>query len=260
MLQFALNLSTVFTEYPLLERFAHAKAQGFQTVEIQFPYELSIRDIQQQLQQQQLKLCLINVPAGDLMQGGNGLAAIPGLSSVFEQAVLQALDYAKALDIRRINVLAGRKPHGVQIDDCIETLCKNLQFACNLAAKFNITVVFEVINGISMPDFVVQEMVLAEQIIHRVQRPNLKIQYDCFHMAMMGHDICQQYMQYRDLIDHVQFADYPNRHQPGTGQLDFQAFFDTLKSLAYSAYVAAEYIPQQHSADSFDWLSVHANS
>ena len=90
MSKLAVNLSMIFTEVPLIERFALAKEQGFQHVEIQFPYELSIEDIQAQIEQYNLSICLINVPAGDLMQGGNGLTGIPGKETEFHQALTQA--------------------------------------------------------------------------------------------------------------------------------------------------------------------------
>lgn len=259
MLQFAVNLSTIFTEYSLIERFKYAKAHGFDVVEIQFPYSLSISEIQQQLDLHQLKLCLINVPAGDLMQGGDGLAGIPGREHEFAQALAQAIAYAQALKVPRINVLAGRQPADASLDDCLSTLCSNLKLACQAAANINCTVVFELINAVNMPNFIVQDMALAEQIINQLQQPNLKVQYDCFHVAMMGHDICQHYINHHHLIEHIQFADFPHRHEPGTGQLNFETFFKTLSDHQYNGYIAAEYIPQHHSEDSFEWCSAHCS-
>ena len=104
MIKLAVNLSMIFTEVPLIERFALARAQGFNHVEIQFPYELSIEQIQTQLTVHDLTLCLINVPAGDLMQGGNGLAGVPGKEIEFHQAVEKALAYATALNVPSVNI------------------------------------------------------------------------------------------------------------------------------------------------------------
>ncbi len=108
MIKLAVNLSMIFTEVPLIERFALARAQGFNHVEIQFPYELTIGQIQNQLSTHQLNLCLINVPAGDLMQGGHGLAGIPGQEIEFRHAVEQAIQYATALNVPRVQH-SGRK-------------------------------------------------------------------------------------------------------------------------------------------------------
>lgn len=116
----AVNLSMIFTEVPLIERFALAHAQGFEYVEIQFPYELSIADIQTQLEHYNLSLCLINVPAGDLMQGGNGLAGIPGQETAFHEALELAISYATALNVPRVNILAGKQPLDADLLPCLK--------------------------------------------------------------------------------------------------------------------------------------------
>ena len=126
MSHLAVNLSMIFTEVPLIERFALAHAHGFQQVEIQFPYELDIIDIRTQLEQYNLSLCLINVPAGDLMQGGNGLAGIPGREIEFHQALELAIRYANALNVQRVNILAGKQPLDADLLPCLNTLASNL--------------------------------------------------------------------------------------------------------------------------------------
>ena len=112
MLKFSANLSLLFAERPLIERFAAARAAGFSAVEIQFPYELPVDVIRHELHTHALQLVLINVPAGDLMQGGDGLAGLPGREAMFRHAVTGALSYAKALQVPAVNVLAGRQPEG----------------------------------------------------------------------------------------------------------------------------------------------------
>ncbi|HNH44416.1 MAG TPA: TIM barrel protein, partial [Agitococcus sp.] len=129
MPHFSANLSLLFKEYPLIERFAVAKQAGFDAVEIQFPYELSIAEIKQQLDQHDLNLVLINVPAGDLMQGGDGLACVPSQEQAFRMAVMEALRYAHELGVGRVNVLAGRQPVECELLDCLKTLASNLRYA-----------------------------------------------------------------------------------------------------------------------------------
>ena len=130
--QLAVNLSMIFTEVPLIERFALAHAHGFHTIEIQFPYELSIDEIRMQMEIYDLHICLINVPAGDLMQGGDGLAGIPGREIEFHQAVEKAIEYASALNIPRVNILAGKQPHDADLLPCLNTLAINLKMACRM--------------------------------------------------------------------------------------------------------------------------------
>lgn len=253
MLKLAVNLSMIFTEVPLLQRFALAKMHGFDTVEIQFPYAHSSAEIAAELSQQQLQLCLINVPAGDLMQGGCGLAGVPGREAEFAAAVEQAIAYATELNVPTLNILVGKQPEGVALRECLDTLVNNLQWACDRFAAYNLQPVIEMINGINMPGFLIQTMAQAQALLAAVQRPNLKLQYDCYHMAMMGEDIQQCFQKNIQQIAHIQFADWPNRHEPDTAQLNFTAFFQAIEQSSYTGVVAAEYIPSLTSAQSLQW-------
>lgn len=253
MIKLAVNLSMIFTEVPLIERFALARAQGFDHVEIQFPYELSIEQIQTQLTVHNLGLCLINVPAGDLMQGGNGLAGIPGKEIAFHQAAEQAIAYAKALQVPSVNILAGKQPHDADLLPCLNTLASNLKMACQMFSSHGIRPVFEMINGTDMPRFLIQNIAQAQEILEAVRHPALKMQYDCYHMAMMGEDVLEGLQENIDSIGHIQFADCPSRHEPGTGKIDYAAIFSWLKQSRYAGYTAAEYRPSQASEKTFAW-------
>ena len=252
-MKLAVNLSMIFTEVPLIERFALAHQHGFSHVEIQFPYELSIEQIQQQLKQYALSLCLINVPTGDLMQGGNGLAGIPGQEAAFRQAVEQALEYATALDVPSVNILAGKQPVDVDLLPCLRTLAGNLKMACQMLTEFHIQPVIEMINGYDMPRFLLQNIAQAQEMLEAVNHPKLKMQYDCYHMAMMDEDVLQALKENIENIGHIQFADAPGRHQPLTGDIDYQGIFSYLATSPYLGYVAAEYRPKTQSAQSFAW-------
>ncbi|OTG64147.1 hydroxypyruvate isomerase [Acinetobacter sp. ANC 3903] len=253
MIKLAVNLSMIFTEVPLLERFALAQAHGFQHVEIQFPYELSIEQIQTQLTLHDLSLCLINVPAGDLMQGGNGLAGIPGQEIEFHHALEQAIQYATALNVPSVNILAGKQPLDADLLPCLNTLAKNLKLACSMLAAHNIQPVFEMINSTDMPRFLVQNIAQAQEMLEAVQHPALKMQYDCYHMAMMGEDVLQGLKENIQDIGHIQFADCPGRHQPDTAQIQYAEIFQWLNQSTYGGFTAAEYRPQAHSNHSFAW-------
>lgn len=253
MTQLAVNLSMIFTEVPLIERFALAHAQGFRNIEIQFPYELNIEDIRMQMEIHDLHICLINVPAGDLMQGGNGLAGVPGCEIKFHQAVGEAIEYASALNIPRVNILAGKQPIDADLLPCLNTLASNLRMACHMLSEHQIQPVFEMINGTDMPRFLIQNIAQAQEMLEAVQHPSLKIQYDCYHMAMMGEDILTTLKENITDIGHIQFADCPGRHEPDTAQIDFPSIFNWLKQSNYDGYIAAEYKPQSYSNQSFAW-------
>ena len=253
MSKLAVNLSMIFTEVPLIERFALAREHGFRHVEIQFPYELSIEQIQTQLTLHQLSLCLINVPAGDLMQGGNGLAGVPGQEIEFHHALELAIRYATALNVPRVNILAGKQPVDADLLPCLNTLAENLKLACSMLTQHHIQPVFEMINGTDMPRFLVQNIAQAQEILEAVKHPALKMQYDCYHMAMMGEDVLSALQENIQDIGHIQFADNPGRHEPGSGELDYAAIFKWLQQSPYSGYVAAEYRPSLSSNQSFAW-------
>ena len=255
MSRLAVNLSMIFTEVPLIERFALAHAQGFQNVEIQFPYELSIPDIQAQLQQYDLALCLINLPAGDLMQGGNGLAGVPGQETAFYHALELAISYATALNVPRVNILAGKQPLDADLLPCLTTLSSNLKLACHRLGEFAIEPVMEMINGTDMPRFLVQNIAQAQEMLEAVNHPALKMQYDCYHMAMMGEVVLAGLQENIEQIGHIQFADCPYRHEPDTGNIDYKQVFEWLSQSQYSGFIGAEYRPKTQSNQSFEWMN-----
>ena len=259
MSKLAVNLSMIFTEVPLIERFALAHQQGFQHIEIQFPYELSIETLRTQIQRYDLDICLINMPAGDLMQGGNGLAGVPGREIAFHQALELAIEYATALNIPSVNILAGKQPEDADLLPCLNTLSNNLKLACYLLSDHNIQPVFEMINGTDMPRFLVQNIAQAQEILEAVQHPALKMQYDCYHMAMMGEDLLSSLKENIDWIGHIQFADCPGRHEPDTAQINFEQFFSWLAQSPYTGFISAEYKPQSHSDQSFTWKDKYFN-
>jgi hydroxypyruvate isomerase len=260
MIKLAVNLSMIFTEVPLLERFALARAHGFDHIEIQFPYELSIEQIQTQLTIHDLSLCLINAPAGDLMTGGNGLAGIPGQEIEFHHGLEKAIRYAKALQVPSINILAGKQPLDADLLPCLKTLATNLKLACHMCSDHGIQPVFEMINGTDMPRFLVQNIAQAQEMLEAVRHPALKMQFDCYHMAMMGENLLESLQENIDAIGHIQFADNPGRHEPDTGNIDYAVIFDWLKHSQYTGFSAAEYRPQNLSQNSFAWKDKYFSS
>jgi hydroxypyruvate isomerase len=254
MLRFTANLSLLFTEVPLICRFAAAKASGFNAVEIQFPYELSAQTISAELDAQQLQLILFNVSADDLLQGGEGLAAVPEKQTQFKVAVDQAVEYAKILKPETINILPGRCFDSDRLKIYQATLKDNLRYALNAFSPLGIKTVFEAINTIDMPDFIVHSSTQMLDIMAEINHPDLMMQYDVYHMLMMQEDPAHFIPQYSDKIGHIQFADYPGRHQPGTGNTDFKQLFAIIKPSNYTGWVGAEYKPLSSTTNSLSWL------
>ncbi len=256
MLQFSANLSLLFTELELSERFLAAKRSGFDAVEIQFPYSLPAKQIKQLLDQLQLKLVLFNIDADDLLAGGEGLACVPEKKQQFKEALEQTKAYAEILQPVAINVLAGccqQKPE--RKSEYLSTFIDNLQLAVETFSPLSIKTVFEAINTLDMPGFLIHSGQQMLNIQQQLNHPQLFMQYDIYHMDQMKEDYTGFIKEYAGKIGHIQFADNPGRQQPGTGKIDFPALFKTIENSNYSGWVGAEYKPQDATIQSLDWLS-----
>lgn len=254
MLKFTANLSLLFTEAELINRFKAAKQQRFDAVEIQFPYSLSAKTLKNTLEEQQLKLVLFNVDADDLLHGGEGLACVPEKRNQFRQAVAQSLEYAKLLKPEVINVLPGCCFNENRKLDYLKTFKENLCFAVEAFAPLGIKTVFEAINNHDMPGFIIHNGQQMLDILDDLNLPMLFMQYDIYHMQMMGDKPNEFIARYADKIGHIQFADCPGRGQPGTGQINFDRIFSVIEKSAYSGWVGAEYKPVGTTSESLDWL------
>jgi len=248
------NLSMLFTELPLLKRIRAAAAAGFTGVEIQFPYELPALQLKEELQRCGMPLVLINLPAGDLMQGGDGLACHPKRREKFASALDEALNYALMVQPRMVNVLAGRLTAGIARERAISTLAANLREAAQAFDRLHIKVLCEAINPIDMPRFLINTPQHLNELLAEVGHANCFAQLDVYHMARQSISTEHALAVLGEQVAHVQFADYPGRGEPGSGKLDFQAMFAALEQANYRGAIAAEYSPSVHTLDSLAWL------
>ncbi|KSW26587.1 MULTISPECIES: TIM barrel protein [unclassified Pseudomonas] len=248
------NLSLLFTELPLLERVRAAAEAGFAGVEIQFPYEVPAAALQAELQRSGLPLVLFNLPAGDLMQGGAGLAAVPGREAQFAAGLRQALEYAEVLRPQKINVLAGRLAEGVEREQALALLAEHLRQTAEAFAGRGIAVLMEAINLHDMPGFLLNTPQHLLDMLARVGHPNLAAQLDFYHMARMGLDLADCVRQLQGHIGHVQFADAPGRGEPGSGELDFEPALAALRAQGYAGWLGAEYRPVGATSAGLGWL------
>lgn len=255
MLNFTANLSLLFTEEKLIDRFKAAKQAGFNAVEIQFPYELSPAAIKDKLDEYDLKLVLFNVDAADLLQGGEGLACVPEKRDQFRQAVAQTLDYVERLKPEAINVLPGRCLDNSRLQHYLETFKENLCFAVDAFSPLGVKTVFEAVNSHDMPGFIIDSGTQMLSMLDQLNRPALFMQYDIYHMQMMGEQPETFIAEQAGKIGHIQFADCPGRGQPGTGRIDFERLFSVIERSGYSGWVGAEYKPLGSTTESLDWLT-----
>ncbi len=247
------NLSQLFTEHEFPERFRAARDCGFSAVEIQFPYTEEAPTLKQEIANNQLHVALINVPAGDLMDGGYGLASHPKRRDEFKHAVEQSLLYAETLSVESVNVLAGKLDPDYDREHLYDTFLENLDYCANQLSQHGIATTFEAINSEDMPDFLINCTEHMLKTIRDLNNRHVSMQYDLYHMAKMGEPISQQLPTIIEHIGHIQFADTPKRQQPGTGELPFQELMTQLRGLNYQHWVGAEYKPSGTTASSLEW-------
>lgn len=256
MLTFAPNLTTLFTEASFLERFEKAKDAGFSHVEFQFPYEHKKDDIIDKLNRYDLKTVLFNLPAGDWGNGDRGLAIFPDRQEEFRQSVHKAIEYAKALQCFTLHCMAGVKQNDLDFHEALYTFKENLRYCAKEFEKHHLTVVIEPINTFDIPNYFLSNLQMAVDIIEDLALPNVKLQYDIYHMQRTQGELIASFKKYKHMIAHIQIADNPGRHEPGTGEIHFPNLFRSLIEEEYNGYIGLEYLPQGKSEDSFSWLSL----
>ena len=254
MPKFAANLSLMFNELPFLDRFAAARAAGFDAVEFLFPYAFEPERIITRLQRYGLELVLHNLPPGDWAAGERGLACDPRRSAEFQDSVGLALDYALELGVRRLHCLAGLLPPNVTPERAHAAYVANLRHAALRCREHGITLLIEPINTRDMPGYFLTGTAQAAAVIAEVGAPNVRLQYDIYHMQRMEGELADTIRRHLPLIGHVQLADVPGRHQPGTGEIDFPTLFRLLDELGYDGWVGCEYLPQGDTLASLGWL------
>lgn len=251
-MKLAANISLMFNDLPLQQRIKQAAELGFQGVEIQFPYELPVEEWQQLLKEANLPLVLINLPAGDFMQGGDGLACHPERQQDFQQALEQSLPYIAKLQPSVVNVLAGRQVAGFSRQACFAQLAANLTLACKVLAIYPVTVTCEPINNLDQVNYLTPRVADWVQLAAQVKQPNFALQLDLYHTARMGDSLQQLISERHADLAHIQFADYPGRSHPNTGSLPLTEVFQQLKQQGYQGWLAAEFLSL--STDSYAWL------
>ena len=254
MPRFAANISTLFREFPMLDRIGQAAAAGFDAIEVQFPYDEDPEQFKAELELHRLPLVLMNFPVGDLMQGGQGLAAVPGREAEFDAALIEAQEFAEILKPEAMNLLAGRPDSTRDSALCDAAFRTSLRKAFALTSKLGIRLLTEPVNTIDLPGSYLCGSQQVLDLIAGMPDIELLLQYDLYHMQMMEADLMTRLPAIIDKIGHIQFSDVPGRTEPGRGSIDFAACFDLIDRLGYRGYVGAEYFPSTDTQSSLDWL------
>jgi hydroxypyruvate isomerase len=260
MPRFCANISLLFSEVAMPERFAAAARAGFSAVEIQFPYAFDKDMLAARAREAGVEVVLINLPAGDWDKGDRGIGCLPARVSEFRNGVSKAIAYARALGVKKVNCLAGITPQRGTDASFRETFVSNLGFAAAELGLEGIELLVEPANTRTFPRFYLRNTLQAVGLIEEVGAPNLRLQYDVFHMQIMEGDLAKTIESNLARIGHIQVADVPDRHEPGTGEVSFPFLFDCIDRLGYTGWVGAEYIPAAGTEAGLGWARPYLNT
>jgi len=253
MPKLAANLSTLFKEVPFLERFAAAARCGFAAVEYQYPYEWPPADIAAAARKAAVQVVLHNMPRGDPARNEHGTACLPGREQRFREDLERAIEYARAVGCVRLHCMAGVMPPGFEKNTLHETYVQNLRFAAERLAREGMQVMIEPLSPRTVAGCFLAGSAQAAQVLEQLAAPNAFMQYDLFHMQIMEGNLSETVERLLPRIGHIQLADVPGRHEPGTGELNFDFLLRHLDRIGYSGWIGCEYNPAGDTVEGLKW-------
>lgn len=257
MLRFSANISMLFKEVELPDRFDAAARAGFKAVEIQFPYPYDKNMLAERARRAGVEVVLINLSAGNMAKGDRGIACLPARVGEFRDAVGPGIEYAKALGCKQLNCLAGCPTGRLDTARLRETFISNLRYAGGALAQAGMDLLIEPVNTRTFPGSYLKNSGQAIAIMDEATVPNLKLQYDLFHMQIMEGDLAKTIESCLPRIGHMQFADVPARNEPGSGEINFNFMFDWIDRIGYSGWIGAEYLPAAHTSAGLGWFQAY---
>lgn len=253
MPKFAANLSWLYQEESFLERFAAAAQSGFEAVEFLFPYAFRPPEIAAKLAENNLQAVLFNLPPGDFDRGERGIAALPGREKDFQASVQLALEYAEALNVDRLHVMAGITSN-IDPGKAHATYLANIRFALDQIAGSNRLITLEPINSREIPGYFLRTVEQAADILAELNNPRLKIQLDWYHLQIMGGDLTKRTRLFFPHVAHIQVAGVPDRNEPDRGEVNFPYLFQLVDELGYQGWIGCEYRPAGKTEDGLAWF------
>ena len=254
-MRFSVNVSILFKEVPFLERFGRAEQAGFSAVEFWWPSGEDLGEVERTVRDAGLEVALFNFDAGDMPSGDRGLVSDPEREGRFRENVPVALELARSLGCRRMNVLVGHEVPGMDRDEQLALARENVRFAAGRAGEAGVTVMVEAVNTFENGPYLLYTTGQAVEFVRRVGRENVRIQHDFYHMQRMEGNLVANLREHIGVIGHVQVADSPGRGEPGTGEIHHPYVLAALEDLVYYGFVGLEYNPTTPTTEeSFDWL------
>lgn len=250
MTTFSANLGFLWTDRPLPDAIRAAKNAGFAAVECHWPYAIAAQDIKAALEETGLQMLGLNTDRGDVRAGDMGLCALASRTVEARSAIDQSIAYARQIDAKSIHAMAGI----AQGTEAEASYIANLTYACRQAPE--LTILIEPLNPHDAPGYFLASTKQAKAIIERVNEPNLKLMFDCYHVARIEGDLLTRLKSLGNLVGHIQFASVPDRGAPDHGEINYPWLFKQIEDLGWSQPLGAEYKPQGRTEESLDWLTL----
>jgi hydroxypyruvate isomerase len=254
MLRFDVNISFLLKEVPFLDRFERAASLGFGAVEFPWPGDENLVAIEARVRKTGLNVVLMNVDAGDMARGERGFLNDTNRKEWVRARVLKAIEFAKQIGCPRLNALVGNSIPGKSHEEQFDKVRENLAWVADYAATAGMEIVVEALNSFESPNYLLTNTRDTLNLLSEVNRPNLKYQYDVYHMQRMEGNVIATVREHIGQIGHIQIADSPDRHEPGTGEINFSHVLTELDMPGYEGYIGLEYNPTGSSEQSFAWL------
>ncbi len=249
---FAANLSTMFTEWTFLDRFAAAAEAGFAAVEFQYPYDTPPEAIAERLAANLLQQALFNLPAGDRAAGEHGLAALPDRFEELKAGVARALDYAEATEVGRLHLPAGIASPADP--EAVASYRRAVVYTADQLAAKGVDLLLEPINPRTTPGYFLNDFGVAQRLIAELALPNVKLQFDLYHRQILHGDVTTALRHALPMIGHVQIASVPSRNEPDGEELNYPYLFAELDRLGYGGFVGCEYVPRASTLEGLGWF------
>jgi hydroxypyruvate isomerase len=253
MPKLAANLSTLFPQLEFLERFAAAAKAGFRAVEYQYPYDWQPADLAAAARDARVEVLLHNMPQGDAQRGERGTACLTGREQRFRDDLERAIEYARVARCPNLHLMAGVVPEGADRVALHATYVSNLKQAARRLAREGMRALIEPLSERTVANCFLRSSAQAARVLDDVAADNVLIQYDFFHMQIMEGNLAATVEGLLARIGHIQLADVPGRHEPGTGEINFDFLLRHLDALGYSGWVGCEYNPQGDTLEGLKW-------
>jgi hydroxypyruvate isomerase len=253
MPRLAANLSTMFREAPFLERFSAARKAGFQAVEYQYPYEFGADDVAAAAREAGVQVVLHNMPPGDPVRGEHGTACLPGREQRFQEDLERAITYARAAGCKALHCLAGVAPQGADAAALDAVFIANLKHAADRLGREGMRALIEPLSAGTLAGCYLRGSAQAVRLLERIGADNAFLQYDFFHMQQLEGNLAATVERLLPRIGHMQLADVPGRHEPGTGEINFAFLLPLVDRLGYAGWVGCEYNPLGDTVKGLRW-------